>query len=161
MGTSASRGFTLVELLCVLFSVCVLSGAAALFFLGDGDERRIVREEAEDLCAWLTAKMAFAAREGANFQLSAHLYDYDAIDYRIRIQWDGGSKDLKDESYYPKRASIGLASGQYSHTFDGEWFTLTPAASFIIRSRKDSSIRLVVTVSGAGFADVKETLEGQ
>ena len=136
----------------------MLCAAASIIFLGDGDERRIVREEAEDLRAWLTAKMAFAAREGVNFKLSAHLNDYEVRDHKIMIQWDGGSKNLQYETYYPERALLALGSSQSSHTFDGEWFTLTPAVSFIIRSRKDSTIRLVVSVSAVGYANVKETL---
>ena len=45
--SSGRRGFTLVELLCVFAALCILAGAAALAF-GEADERRIVREEAEE-----------------------------------------------------------------------------------------------------------------
>lgn len=154
-----ARGFSLVELLCVAVALCVLLGASAVAFLGDGDERRIVREEAEDLRSWLADRMAFAAREGANFKLFP--VDHNDNKYELRLEWSGGSKDLERETFAASRADMGLSGGYGEHTFDGEWFTLTPAASFIIRSRKDSSIRLIVSVSAAGYADVKETVEGQ
>ena len=77
------------------------------------------------------------------------------------LEWDGGSRDLEHETYLPERADIGLTKTAREYKFDGEWFTLTPAASFIIRSRKDFSIRLFVTVSGSGYAGVYETLEEQ
>ena len=152
------RGFTLVELLCVASALCILAGAAALAF-GEADERRIVREEAEELRSWLSSRMAQAAREGADFKL--YPVDDNARHYELMLEWDGGSRDLEHETYLPERADIGLTKTAREYKFDGEWFTLTPAASFIIRSRKDFSIRLFVTVSGSGYAGVYETLEEQ
>ena len=156
--SSGRRGFTLVELLCVFAALCILAGAAALAF-GEADERRIVREEAEELRSWLSSRMAQAAREGADFKL--YPVDDNARHYELMLEWDGGSRDLEHEAYLPERADIGLTKTAREYKFDGEWFTLTPAASFIIRSRKDFSIRLFVTVSGSGYAGVYETLEEQ
>ncbi|HIT04144.1 MAG TPA: prepilin-type N-terminal cleavage/methylation domain-containing protein [Candidatus Caccocola faecipullorum] len=155
---SGRRGFTLVELLCVSAALCILAGAAALAF-GEADERRIVREEAEELRSWLSSRMAQAAREGADFKL--YPVDDNARHYELMLEWDGGSRDMEHETYLPERADIGLTKTAREYKFDGEWFTLTPAASFIIRSRKDFSIRLFVTVSGSGYAGVYETLEEQ
>ena len=65
---SARRGFSLAELLCAALALCVLAGAAALSFRDTG-ERRIVLEEAEELRAWPSSRMAQAARGGAEFKL--------------------------------------------------------------------------------------------
>ncbi len=150
------RGFTLVELLCVAAVLCALSGAALVF--AGGDERRIVRAEAEDVRSWLSARMAQAAREGADFRL--YTVTAGKQKYELTLEWIGGPKDLEREYYAPERTDIGLVASM-EYTFSGEWFTLTPAASFIIRSRRDPAVRFFVTVSGAGYADVKETLEEQ
>ena len=156
---SARRGFSLAELLCAALALCVLAGAAALSFRDTG-ERRIVLEEAEELRAWLSSRMAQAARESAEFKL---IIDADKTTQELgfTIEWYGGPRDLETETYASGRAAIERDSLANEHTFDGEWFTLTPAASFIIRSRKDFSIRLFVTVSGSGYAGVNETLEEQ
>lgn len=156
---SARRGFSLAELLCAALALCVLAGAAALSFR-DTDERRIVLEEAEELRAWLSSRMAQAAREGAEFKL---IIDADKTTQELgfTIEWYGGPRDLEKESYYAGRAAIERDSLANEHTFDGEWFTLTPAASFIIRSRRERDIAALVTVSGVGYVDVKETLKEQ
>lgn len=156
---SARRGFSLAELLCAAFALCVLAGAAALSFR-DTDERRIVLEEAEELRAWLSSRMAQAAREGAEFKL---IIDADKATQELgfTIEWYGGPRDLETETYAPGRAAIERDSLANEHTFDGEWFTLTPAASFIIRSRRERDIAALVTVSGVGYVDVKETLKEQ
>lgn len=155
---SARRGFSLAELLCAALALCVLAGAAALSFRDTG-ERRIVLEEAEELRAWLSSRMAQAAREGADFKL--YPVDDNARHYELMLEWDGGSRDLEHETYLPERADIGLTKTAREYKFDGEWFTLTPAASFIIRSRRERDIAALVTVSGVGYVDVKETLKEQ
>ena len=156
---SARRGFSLAELLCAALALCVLAGAAALSFRDTG-ERRIVLEEAEELRAWLSSRMAQAAREGAEFKL---IIDADKATQELgfTIEWYGGPRDLETETYAPGRAAIERDSLANEHTFDGEWFTLTPAASFIIRSRREREIAALVTVSGVGCVDVKETLKEQ
>ena len=156
---SARRGFSLAELLCAALALCVLAGAAALSFRDTG-ERRIVLEEAEELRAWLASRMAQAARESAEFKL---IIDADKTTQELgfTIEWYGGPRDLETETYAPGRAAIERDSLANEHTFDGEWFTLTPAASFIIRSRRERDIAALVTVSGVGYVDVKETLKEQ
>lgn len=156
---SARRGFSLAELLCAALALCVLAGAAALSFRDTG-ERRIVLEEAEELRAWLSSRMAQAARESAEFKL---IIDADKTTQELdfTIEWYGGPRDLETETYAPGRAAIERDSLANEHTFDGEWFTLTPAASFIIRSRRERDIAALVTVSGVGYVDVKETLKEQ
>lgn len=156
---SARRGFSLAELLCAALALCVLAGAAALSFRDTG-ERRIVLEEADELRAWLSSRMAQAAREGAEFKL---IIDADKATQELgfTIEWYGGPRDLETETYAPGRAAIERDSLANEHTFDGEWFTLTPAASFIIRSRRERDIAALVTVSGVGYVDVKETLKEQ
>ena len=156
---SARRGFSLAELLCAALALCVLAGAAAFSFRDTG-ERRIVLEEAEELRAWLSSRMAQAAREGAEFKL---IIDADKATQELgfTIEWYGGPRDLETETYAPGRAAIERDSLANEHTFDGEWFTLTPAASFIIRSRRERDIAALVTVSGVGYVDVKETLKEQ
>ena len=156
---SARRGFSLAELLCAALALCVLAGAAALSFRDTG-ERRIVLEEADELRAWLSSRMAQAAREGAEFKL---VIDADKATQELgfTIEWYGGPRDLETETYAPGRAAIERDSLANEHTFDGEWFTLTPAASFIIRSRRERDIAALVTVSGVGYVDVKETLKEQ
>lgn len=156
---SARRGFSLAELLCAALALCVLAGAAALSFRDTG-ERRIVLEEAEELRAWLSSRMAQAAREGTEFKL---IIDADKTTQELgfTIEWYGGPRDLETETYSPGRAAIERDSLANEHTFDGEWFTLTPAASFIIRSRRERDIAALVTVSGVGYVDVKETLKEQ
>lgn len=156
---SARRGFSLAELLCAALALCVLAGAAALSFRDTG-ERRIVLEEADELRAWLSSRMAQAAREGAEFKL---IIDADKATQELgfTIEWYGGPRDLETETYAPGRAAIERDSLANEHTFDGEWFTLTPAASFIIRSRRERDIAVLVTVSGVGYVDVKETLKEQ
>ena len=156
---SARRGFSLAELLCAALALCVLAGAAALSFRDTG-ERRIVLEEAEELRAWLSSRMAQAARESAEFKL---IIDADTTTQELgfTIEWYGGPRDLETETYSPGRAAIERDSLANEHTFDGEWFTLTPAASFIIRSRRERDIAALVTVSGVGYVDVKETLKEQ
>lgn len=156
---SARRGFSLAELLCAALALCVLAGAAALSFR-DTDERRIVLEEAEELRAWLSSRMAQAAREGAEFKLVIDA-DKTTQELGFTIEWYGGPRDLETETYAPGRAAIERDSLANEHTFDGEWFTLTPAASFIIRSRRERDIAALVTVSGVGYVDVKETLKEQ
>ena len=156
---SARRGFSLAELLCAALALCVLAGAAALSFRDTG-ERRIVLEEAEELRAWLSSRMAQASREGAEFKL---IIDADKATQELgfTIEWYGGPRDLETETYAPGRAAAERDSLANEHTFDGEWFTLTPAASFIIRSRRERDIAALVTVSGVGYVDVKETLKEQ
>ena len=156
---SARRGFSLAELLCAALALCVLAGAAALSFRDTG-ERRIVLEEADELRAWLSSRMAQAARESAEFKL---IIDADKATQELgfTIEWYGGPRDLETETYAPGRAAIERDSLANEHTFDGEWFTLTPAASFIIRSRRERDIAALVTVSGVGYVDVKETLKEQ
>lgn len=156
---SARRGFSLAELLCAALALCVLAGAAALSFRDTG-ERRIVLEEAEELRAWLSSRMAQAARESAEFKL---IIDADKTTQELgfTIEWYGGPRDLETETYAPGRAAIERDSLANEHIFDGEWFTLTPAASFIIRSRRERDIAALVTVSGVGYVDVKETLKEQ
>ena len=156
---SARHGFSLAELLCAALALCVLAGAAALSFRDTG-ESRIVLEEAEELRAWLSSRMAYAAREGAEFKL---IIDADKTTQELgfTIEWYGGPRDLETETYSPGRAAIERDSLANEHTFDGEWFTLTPAASFIIRSRRERDIAALVTVSGVGYVDVKETLKEQ
>lgn len=156
---SARRGFSLAELLCAALALCVLAGAAALSFRDTG-ERRIVLEEAEELRAWLSSRMAQAARESAEFKL---IIDADKTTQELgfTIEWYGGPRDLETETYAPGRAAAERDSLANEHTFDGEWFTLTPAASFIIRSRRERDIAALVTVSGVGYVDVKETLKEQ
>lgn len=156
---SARRGFSLAELLCAALALCVLAGAAALSFRDTG-ERRIVLEEAEELRAWLSSRMAQAACESAEFKL---IIDADKTTQELgfTIEWYGGPRDLETETYAPGRAAIERDSLANEHTFDGEWFTLTPAASFIIRSRRERDIAALVTVSGVGYVDVKETLKEQ
>lgn len=156
---SARRGFSLAELLCAALALCVLAGAAALSFRDTG-ERLIVLEEAEELRAWLSSRMAQAARESAEFKL---IIDADKTTQELgfTIEWYGGPRDLETETYAPGRAAIERDSLANEHTFDGEWFTLTPAASFIIRSRRERDIAALVTVSGVGYVDVKETLKEQ
>lgn len=156
---SAQRGFSLAELLCAALALCVLAGAAALSFRDTG-ERRIVLEEAEELRAWLSSRMAQAAREGAEFKL---IIDADKATQELgfTIEWYGGPRDLETETYAPGRAAAERDSLANEHTFDGEWFTLTPAASFIIRSRRERDVAALVTVSGVGYVDVKETLKEQ
>ena len=156
---SARRGFSLAELLCAALALCVLAGAAALSFRDTG-ERRIVLEEAEELRAWLSSRMAQAAREGAEFKLIIDA-DKPTQELGFTIEWYGGPRDLETETYAPGRAAIERDSLANEHTFDGEWFTLTPAASFIIRSRRERDIAALVTVSGVGYVDVKETLKEQ
>ena len=157
--SSARRGFSLAELLCAALALCVLAGAAALSFRDTG-ERRIVLEEAEELRAWLSSRMAQAARESAEFKL---IIDADKATQELgfTIEWYGGPRDLETETYAPGRAAAERDSLANEHTFDGEWFTLTPAASFIIRSRRERDIAALVTVSGVGYVDVKETLKEQ
>ena len=156
---SARRGFSLAELLCAALALCVLAGAAAFSFRDTG-ERRIVLEEAEELRAWLSSRMAQAARESAEFKL---IIDADKTTQELgfTIEWYGGPRDLETETYSLGRAAIERDSLANEHTFDGEWFTLTPAASFIIRSRRERDIAALVTVSGVGYVDVKETLKEQ
>ncbi len=156
---SSRLGFSLAELLCAALALCVLAGAAALSFRDTG-ERRIVLEEAEELRAWLSSRMAQAAREGAEFKL---IIDADKATQELgfTIEWYGGPRDLETETYETGRAAIERDSLANEHTFDGEWFTLTPAASFIIRSRRERDIAALVTVSGVGYVDVKETLKEQ
>ena len=156
---SARRGFSLAELLCAALALCVLAGAAALSSRDTG-ERRIVLEEADELRAWLSSRMAQAAREGAEFKL---IIDADKATQELgfTIEWYGGPRDLETETYAPGRAAAERDSLANEHTFDGEWFTLTPAASFIIRSRRERDIAALVTVSGVGYVDVKETLKEQ
>ena len=156
---SARRGFSLAELLCAALALCVLAGAAALSFRDTG-ERRIVLEEAEELRAWLSSRMAQAARESAEFKL---IIDADKTTQELgfTIEWYGGPRDLETETYAPGRAAIERDSLANEHTFDGEGFTLPPAASFIIRSRRERDIAALVTVSGVGYVDVKETLKEQ
>ncbi|WP_300262878.1 prepilin-type N-terminal cleavage/methylation domain-containing protein [uncultured Cloacibacillus sp.] len=156
---NAQRGFSLAELLCAALALCVLAGAAALSFRDTG-ERRIVLEEAEELRAWLSSRMAQAAREGAEFKLVIDA-DKTTQELGFTIEWYGGPRDLDTETYAPGRAAIERDSLANEHTFDGEWFTLTPAASFIIRSRRERDIAALVTVSGVGYVDVKETLKEQ
>ena len=155
---SARRGFTLIELLCAAAALCILAGAAALAF-GGADERRIVREEAEELRAWLSSRMAQAARDGDWFRMETNLYGSGVA---VRLEWyRNSSEDVSRETYTPQRVDIGRVSLAQEYIFDGDWFTLTPAASFIIRSRKNPSIHVFVTVSGVGYASVSETLEEQ
>lgn len=154
---SRRAGFMLVELLAAAAVICVISGAALVAFSEGPDERRVVRDEAENLRSWLMSRMEEAARENCGFKLIPIFIGMQASE--LKLEWRGGARDLKSEFYSAERADLERVSLAKEYTFDGEWFTLTPAASFIIRSRRDSSIRLIVTASGTGYADVKETLE--
>ena len=151
---SARRGFSLAELLCAALALCVLAGAAARSFRDTG-ERRIVLEEAEELRAWLSSRMAQAARESAEFKL---IIDADKTTQELgfTIEWYGGPRDLETETYAPGRAAIERDSLANAHTFDGEWVTLTPAASFIIRSRKERVSRLSSRYRASGTLTLRK-----
>lgn len=154
---SARPGFTLIETLCAALVIGILACAAMPVFRGR-DEMLVVREEAENLRAWLSSRMAQTARDGAEFRLTID-ENRTTQELGFTLQWYGGPRDLDKETYTASRAMIMRDSLARTHSFDGKWFTLTPAASFIIRSRKDSGAAVVLTVSGTGYVGIRETLK--
>ena len=146
------EAFTLVEILCVLVIVAIAATTLALTAQdSDARERRLIRNEARDFCAWIKYRMAKAAREGEDFKF---LLTDGAEGYAMRAIWLAGGR-LKNEAYSFSNAALAYEGARELY-FSSRWFTLTPAATFIVISRRNRDIRFFVTVSAAGYARVKD-----
>ena len=99
--------------------------------------------------------MAQAAREGAEFKLVIDA-DKTTQELGFTIEWYGGPRDLETETYAPGRAAAERDSLANEHTFDGEWFTLTPAASFIIGHAESAISRLSSRYRASGTLTLRK-----
>lgn len=148
--------FSLAELIMALAAAAAL---ACVFVpavrTSPANERRIVYNEAHSLCLWLKRHISNAAREGADIKFI--LTDEADKSYMVRVHRVSGA--VKSERFSFAGSDTVLAyEGARELYFSARWFTLTPAATFIVKSKHKADIRFFVTVSGAGYASVKEKL---
>lgn len=136
--------------------VCISTAVALVAIDPYESERRRVRYDAESLASWLNRRMSISAREESEFKIYI-TYDED-VHYSIHMKWLGGINGVTSEQYEP-RYSIMSYDGTGECTFSGVWYTLTPAATFVLRSEKINEIRFDVTVSGTGYVSVTEVDE--
>ncbi len=150
------RAFLLVELIAVLVIVGSLS-CISLQTLSNSQtrERRIILNEAKNFCNWMKPRMALAARESVEFRVM--LTQNTDRSYEVTIIWLGGMKNLRHEIYSFDEAVLAY-EGVRELIFSGRWFTLTPAATFIVKSRKMPEVRYFVTIAGTGYVDIKDKL---
>lgn len=150
------RAFLLVELIAVLVIVGSLS-CISLQTLSNSQtrERRIILNEAKTFCTWMKHRMALAARESVEFRVM--LTQNTDHSYEVTIIWLGGMKNLRHEIYSFDEAVLAY-EGVRELIFSGRWFTLTPAATFIVKSRKMPEVRYFVTIAGTGYVDIKDKL---
>lgn len=150
-------GFTLAELLCVFAAASAIFAASALSIASpEARERRIIAYEASDFCAWMKHRISSAAREGAEFEL--YFSKVGASGSVITLIWLSGSKYMMHEDYRMERAELSREGTSYRYTFDGRWFSMTPAATFVVKSLKRPEVKLFVTLSGTGYMSVRERL---
>lgn len=150
------RALLLVELIAVLVIVGSLS-CISLQTLSNSQtrERRIILNEAKNFCTWMKHRMALAARESVEFRVM--LTQNTDRSYEVTIIWLGGMKNLRHEIYSFDEAVLAY-EGVRELIFSGRWFTLTPAATFIVKSRKMPEVRYFVTIAGTGYVDIKDKL---
>ncbi|MDO5114496.1 MAG: hypothetical protein Q4D58_00225 [Synergistaceae bacterium] len=115
----------------------------------------MVRNEATRFCAWMKHRMSSAAREDAQFTLL--LTDRADRGYEATLIWLSGAKKTRHESYLFEDTTMSY-EGVNELIFSGRWFTMTPAATFIVKSKKKPEIRLFVTIAGTGYMEIKERL---
>lgn len=137
----------------------IIGSAAGIAVLAVQDsparERRIILNEAKDFCSWIKHRMALAARESVEFNVK--ITDDVFHNFEVTIEWLGGSKRLQHEVYSFEDAALAY-EGVSELIFSGRWFTLTPAATFIVKSRKRPEIRFFITIAGTGYVDIKDKL---
>ena len=148
--------FTIAELIVVLAAAAALAGVIVPAVRPQpANERRIVCNEAHSLCLWIKNHISRAAREGTDIKFI--LTDDADKNYMVRVHRVHGA--VKSESFSFAADGTKLAyEGARELYFSARWFTLTPAATFIVKSKHKAGIRFFVTVSGAGYASVKEKL---
>ena len=149
-------GFMLVELLAVLTIIGSAAGISVMAFSDSiARERRMVRNEAQDFSLWIKHRMALAARESVEFRVM--LTQGKDRNYEMTLIWFGGMKSLQHEVFTFGDAALAY-EGVGELIFSGRWFTMTPAATFIVKSKKSPEVRFFVTISGVGYVDIKERL---
>ncbi|MDO4988510.1 MAG: prepilin-type N-terminal cleavage/methylation domain-containing protein [Synergistes sp.] len=151
------KGYTMVELIAV---IAIIAGAVTAFGLVMTDnsnrERMIVHGEAQNLSAWLKNEFSLAAREKNDFTITVGRYDEGPSRLKtISVRWKNRKNASKVEIYEMRNAKLEY-DGTPELNFSGKWYTLTPAATFTVKSAKYPEIRYYVTVSGAGYISVKE-----
>ena len=158
MPAKRHRGFSLVEMLAVLLIIASL-GAAVVMNSGNSPEkeRRIVLNEAKNFSGWIKSRMALAARESVDFKLRAGL-DMKNNVFGFSALWLGsGSKGTSSEKYIQLNNDVVFQSeGTKEATFSGRWFTLSPAATFTVKSKVYPNIKYSVTISGTGYVNIQK-----
>lgn len=153
---SRAAAFSLAEL------IVALAAATALFCIvvpavrpSPANERRVIHNEAQALCIWIKHHMTKAAREGVDIKFI--LTDDADKNYMVRMLRAGGPPG-SERFAFASPAAVLAYEGARELYFSARWFTLTPAATFIVKSKHEAGIRFFVTVSGAGYVSVKEKL---
>ncbi len=149
------RGFMLCELIAVIVIICS-AAAMVMVLMPQKSERQLVAEEAARAAAWFKYRMSKAARERVAFDVqmtSGGINNYEAT-----VIWYGGAMYMKHENFALKAAKLNYLGGASLLTFDGRWHTMTPAATFAIKSKSRSDISLYMTISGTGYIDIREKL---
>ena len=147
------RAFTLTEILFVIIIISSLAATIFIFPSVEGEnEKRKVRDEAQNLALWLDKSISWAARNRADFRLIVS--DNDITNHKIRIEWLGA--DRKSEAYLCKNARLYYSNIGTELNFSGTWFSMTPAATFTVRSKKNADVRFYVKISGTGYISVSE-----
>lgn len=155
-GAAAPRAFSLVELLAALSIILALLSISMPLCLREPDEAEIVREEADRFALWIKSRMLQAALERADFNVV--ITNRADKNVNVVIYWITGSKRAEEESFVSEAAhmeSLGGVELKYS----GKWTTLTPAATFMVRSRTKLEERLFVFISGTGYVNIRKTLK--
>lgn len=136
----------------------LLAVTTASFFNGD-NKKEMVRRSADRASVWIKRRMDRASREGSDFVL--YVFDRKGhLDHNseIMVIWYGGESDTERESYTDDDCVVIYTSSVREHRYDGKWHTVTPAATFMIKSKDDPNIRLYMTLSGTGYIDIREKL---
>jgi Tfp pilus assembly protein PilE len=149
-------GFTLTEAVFAMFIIAVMC-TAAVFLTYEPDGNSIVRREADDAAAWLSDRMTRAQVEECNFKI--RMSECSKRNAEIRITWQGGTLNEKNESYRSSEARIFPLTGDLgnTHLYNGEWNTLTPALTLDVKPMPPKKAKtLYIVMSPLGMVDVRD-----
>lgn len=151
----ADRGFSLAEcIICLAAAACLFGVISIAPVFSPTNETQIVQREADTLSLWLKSKIAYAARNRVAFHLQ--ITTIEAYNRKITLTWNGGAKNAQQETYVCEKTNLECSNSEKEMNFYGKWFTMTPAITFVVKSKKVSSTKLYVKVSVVGYVSVSK-----